>query len=96
MPEVELSPEERQALAIIADFVFRERYHTDWNFAVDISGASVDWDKHPRLIRSQSFGDPDYPSAILRLLKDMYQTDRNAARTLIVYVMGLKYQKIYH
>ena len=63
---MDLSPQERQALAILAAYICKEHYYTDWSFAVDISGADIHWDSHPRLIHSQSFGDPDYSSAVLR------------------------------
>lgn len=63
---MDLSPQERQALAISAAYICKEHYYTDWSFAVDISAADIDWDNHPRLIRSQSFGDPEYSSAVLR------------------------------
>lgn len=85
---MDLSPQERQALAILVAYICKEHYYTDWSFAVDISGADIDWDNHPRLIRSQSFGDPDYPSAVLRMLTDIYSKDRVALANLVAYVIG--------
>lgn len=85
---MDLSAQERQALAILADYIYREHYQTDWSFGIEISGADVDWDDHPRLIRSQSFGDPDYPSAVLRVLTDIYKKDKVALANLVAHVIG--------
>lgn len=41
-----------------------------------------DLDQNPRLVRSQSFGDDDYPSCVLKFLKDVYK--RNPEDTKFV------------
>lgn len=82
-----LNPEISQALAIVADFIYKKRYHTDWNFVNSLSGLGIDLSEHPRLIRSQSFSDPDYPGCILKYLLDVYKRSPAAAQIIIAYII---------
>lgn len=86
-PISQLDRKTRQAVTIVAELIYKKYYHVDWDFAARFAGIEIDPDKHPRLIRSQTFGDPDYPSAILRFLDDTYSQDEEAARQLIHYII---------
>ncbi len=85
MAEISKGPtaKERQALAIVADFIVKYRYGTDWNFNANLSGVEIDWKKHPRLVRSQSWQDTDYTNNVLNFLIDLCSQDRNALRIVI-------------
>lgn len=82
-----LNAEISQALAIVADFIYKNRYHTDWDFVNSLSGLGIDLSEHPRLIRSQSFSDPDYPSCVLKYLSDVYERSSNAAEMIIAHII---------
>lgn len=76
MPEIP-----KQALAIVADFIVKERHGTNWAVMADL----VDYDlgQNPRLVRSQMFRDDDYPTCVLKFLKDMYRHNPENAKFAI-------------
>jgi len=65
----EVTPE--RALALIADFIVKKRYRTNWPIMAGIVG--YDLRDNPRLVRSQTFMDDDYPTCVLRFLTDVYE-----------------------
>jgi len=80
----------KQALAYLSDYIFNNRYGTNWSLVVDISGYNVDWEDHPRLTRAQYFHDDDYPDAIYRFLKEVYDTDLEAFKKMVAYIFNEK------
>jgi len=85
-----LTPREKQALAVIAGYIEKNYYYVQWSIAIDYSGIEFNWSEHPRLIRAQSFSDPDYPTAIIRALQDIYSKDKNALRSVLAYIFSGK------
>ena len=71
----------RRALALVADFIIKKRYETNWVLMADL----VDYDLHenPRLVRSQGFGDSDHPACVLKFLKDVYKHNPEDAKFVI-------------
>ena len=88
MVDTVLNDNIKQALAVVADYICRKRYDTDWRFMADLSGVDIDWEKHPRLLKAQFFGDPDYPSAIIKFLKDIYEKNPEGAKLVISRIIG--------
>ncbi|WP_456329927.1 hypothetical protein [Archaeoglobus sp.] len=41
----------------------------------------------PRLVRSQSFGDPDYPRNVYKALDLAYQIDQQRAIAMIIHIL---------
>ena len=85
-----LNAKERQAIAVLSDYIEKKHYYVQWRLAMDYSGIEFDWSKHPRLIRAQSFTDPDYPAAINKALQDLYSQDINAFRAVLAYIFDAK------
>ncbi|MGA8855578.1 MAG: hypothetical protein WB643_00265 [Candidatus Bathyarchaeia archaeon] len=81
---------ERQALAYLADYIFKNEYDTNWSSAADMSGYPIDWEQHPRLTRAQFFKDSDYPAAIRRFLEDVHSGDIESFRSMIAYIFDEK------
>ena len=90
MAESELTGRERQALAVLSDYIVEYHYDIQWGIAIDHSGSDFDWEKHYRLTRAQSWQDPDYPTAINRSLQDIYSGDKNALRALFAHIFDGK------
>lgn len=80
----------KQALVYLSDFIFRNYRDAKWSMVGDVSGIDVDWEKHPRLIRSQFFDDPDYPDAIYKFMIYIYEKDPNALNFVFRYIFGGK------
>ncbi|MEM3697095.1 MAG: hypothetical protein QXQ94_06300 [Candidatus Bathyarchaeia archaeon] len=76
---VDITP--KRALANIADFIVKKRYHTNWVLMAGLVDYNLE--KNPRLIRSQSFGDPDYPGCVLKFLEDVYKQNPEDAKFVI-------------
>jgi len=70
-----------RVLATIADFIVKRRYDTSWPLMAGL----VDYDltKHPRLVRSQTFGDNDYPACVLRFLAAVFRRNEEDAKFVI-------------
>jgi hypothetical protein len=63
------------AIARLAKFIEKHLYNTDWTLLADAAGVGHILDRYERVRRAQSFGDPDYPSAVSRFLKDVFNSD---------------------
>lgn len=66
-----------QAIARLAKLIYKYFYNTDWGVIAEAFGVAhlLDQPKHERLRSAQHFGDDDYPSAITRFLKDVFDGD---------------------
>jgi hypothetical protein len=71
----------KRALAFVADFIVEKRYSTNWALMAGL--VDYDLDKNPRLVRSQSFMDPDYPNCVLKFLTDVYGKNEEDAKFII-------------
>lgn len=71
----------KQALAFISEFIVEKRYGINWVLMAGM--ADYELSENPRLVRSQSFGDPDYPNCILKFLMDIYRRNEDEAKFII-------------
>jgi hypothetical protein len=81
---------ETQALAYLANYIYKNKYGTNWSLAADIAGVFFDWTEHPRLTKAQFFHDEDYPTAILRFIEEVYEVDVESFKTLIAFIFDGK------
>jgi hypothetical protein len=75
----------QKALALIADFIVKKRYSTSWQIVASIVG--YDLDENPRLVRSQTFADDDYPACVLKFLTDVYEKSEDEAKFAISHIV---------
>jgi len=73
--------EAQKALALIADFISKKRYSTSWPVMAGL--VAYDLNDNPRLVKSQTFMDDDYPACILKFLTDVYAKNKDEARFVI-------------
>jgi hypothetical protein len=83
-----MDEKDKTALGVVALFIFKRRYETNWDLAVDIAGLDRSLDNHPRLVRSQYWEDEDYPKRIYNFLYDVFDTNPEACRKLLAFVVG--------
>jgi hypothetical protein len=81
---------ERQALAYLANYIYKNEYGTNWSLAADIAGYFFDMTEHPRLTKAQYFHDDDYPTAILHFLEEVYEDDIESFKTLVAFILDQK------
>jgi len=79
---------ERQALAILSEYIYENHYGTQWSVAIDFSGVDFDWHRNERLIKAQSFDDPDYPTAIKNALTSIYLQDKAALGNVLSFIFN--------
>jgi len=74
-----------QALSFVADFVVKKRHGVNWTLLAGM----VDYDlvQNPRLVRSQSWDDPDYPDNVLKFLMDAYRKNQEEAKFIIGHIV---------
>lgn len=72
-------------IARLAKFIEKHLYSTDWTIIADMAsvGHILDEPRHERVRRAQGFGDPDYPEAISRFLKEVFDTDEQIGLFLV-------------
>jgi len=75
----EITP--KRALAFVTDFIIEKRHQTNWVLMAGLVDYSLN--DNPRLIRSQSFMDPDYPNCVLKFLSDIYERSPEDAKFVI-------------
>jgi len=83
-----------QAAKLISDEAW---YDVDWNIVLNMFMFGNLLEDVPRLMRSQSFGDPDYPSNVLYTLESAYEIDAKRTLAMIVYILkdiGIKEETI--
>jgi len=61
----------------------REEYPIDWELLLETFGFKYLLEKYPRLIRSQTFGDDDYPVNVRNVLKSAYMENEDDATLMI-------------
>jgi len=79
---------EKAFLASAAKLITDETWETDWKLYASIFGFGGELDESPRLLKSQFFKDPDYPSCVSRFLEATYEVAPDRAVSLIKYVIG--------
>ncbi len=73
-----------QAAKLISDTAW---YDIDWNIVLNMFMFGNLLEDVPRLVRSQSFGDSDYPSNVYRTFELAYDIDPKRALAMIVYIL---------
>ncbi|WP_440951691.1 hypothetical protein [Methanococcoides sp. FTZ1] len=65
---IELDKKQKNSMGIMlfSRFVEKHLYDTDWRLIATCCGVSDILNKYERVTRAQTFGDPDYPTAISR------------------------------
>lgn len=71
----------KQELSFIADFICKKRYRTNWVIMAGM--VNCDLEDFPRLLKSQSFGDDDYPAWILKFLEEIYRRNPGDVKFII-------------
>lgn len=66
---------ERKKTSAVAKFASSEFAEADWYSTGLITGHSEIINSHPRLLRSLSFGDPDYDSCVMEVLAEIFEED---------------------
>ncbi|SES85365.1 hypothetical protein SAMN04488587_1280 [Methanococcoides vulcani] len=82
---IELNKKQKNSMGIMrfSRFVERYLYDTDWNLIATCCGVSEILNKYERVTRAQTFGDPDYPTAISRFLIDVFEYNEAVGLLLI-------------
>lgn len=83
-----------QAAKLISDEAW---YDVDWNIVLNMFMFGDLLEDVPRLMRSQSFGDPDYPFNVYRTFELAYDIDAKRTLDMIVYILkdiGVKEETI--
>ncbi|WP_456329934.1 hypothetical protein [Archaeoglobus sp.] len=89
-PATEKERVERAFLAQAAKLIVDKAwYDVDWGIYFRMFMFDPDEILHhvPRLFRSQSFGDPDYPRNVYQALELAYQIDQQRAIAMIIYIL---------
>ena len=79
---------EKAFLASAAKLITDVTWETNWSLFASIFGFGGELEESPRLLKSQFFKDPDYPSCVLRFLESAYEVAPDRAVSLIKYVIG--------
>lgn len=75
-------------LARAAKFLTDSTYETNWHIYTTMFGVDGIADNIPRLYRSQSFHDPDYPTCVHTLFQNIADKDENLAIDFVKYVIS--------
>jgi hypothetical protein len=75
----------RRAIALLARFIARYLYNTDWTLVADMCGITelLDRPEHERVRSAQHFGDEDYADAISRFLQAVFDSDEQIGVLLV-------------
>ena len=89
-----MRPEERKKIAVITKYVIESFSESDWLALGQVTGKLKIISDHPRLLRSLSFGDPDYDSCAAEVLNAIFLEDSNLIPEVIEHFdISLWYQQ---
>ena len=73
------------AIARLAKFIDKYLHDIDWTITAQSCGVLdiLNELSHERVRRAQSWGDPDYATAVASFLRDVFQTDENIGLALV-------------
>jgi hypothetical protein len=90
MIEPDKHKKDRMGIGRISRFIEKYLYDTDWYLIATCCGVTDVLNKHERVTRAQSFGDPDYPTAISRFLINLFDEDENTGLFFITEIISQK------
>lgn len=74
---------ERKKVAVITKYVVETFSESDWLSLGQITGGLKIISDHPRLLRSLSFGDDDYPYSVGQVLNSLFESDSSLVQEVI-------------
>lgn len=94
MPQQSMDSSERKKVAIIATYIIQSFSDNDWYSLGQVTGKLKAVTDHPRLFRSLSFGDDDYPNCVAEVLDTIFSEDNRLIPEVIDYFdIDLWYQQ---
>jgi hypothetical protein len=81
MVEFDKKKKYKMGIGRLSRFIEKNLYDTDWFLIATCCGVTEFLNE--RITRAQTFGDPDYPTAISRFLIDVFENDENTGLFLI-------------
>jgi len=81
-------------IAQVSDFIVKNEWEIEWPIYAQMYGFDEITEELPRFLRSQFFGDPDYPVNVLAFLNKCYETspERTIAMAMKI-VRNIKVRK---
>lgn len=80
----------KMGIGRLSRFIDRYLDDTDWYLIATCCGVTDILTEHERVTRAQTFGDPDYPTAISRFLIDVFDNDEKIGLLLIKEIISQK------
>jgi hypothetical protein len=74
-------------IAQVSDFIVKNRWETEWPIYAQMYGFDEIIKELPRFLRSQLFGDPDYPANVLAFLNKCYETSPERTIAMIMKIV---------
>ncbi|WP_405322180.1 abortive infection family protein [Methanobrevibacter thaueri] len=71
----------------LGKLIVKNEIHIDWYNILDAFEFLYVFDSHPRLIRSQNWGDPDYDDCVIGVIFDSLSDDKLRACDMIEYIL---------